>query len=275
MNLLGIALISQPKNQNRIKMKKSFYGLFAFLLINGMAFAQPVLKFTGESHDFGEVVEGKLASHEFEFTNVGNQPLIVNNVQASCGCTSPFWTKEPIMPGKTGKIKGTYNSAGRPGPFNKTLTVMSNAENSSKMLTIKGNVIKKEDKVYTEEQKKNSPKLTLEKSSYKVGKLEVNQKGTAKISIVNKGIDPLEIDNVTSPCGCTSFSMNKGSIKAGETGILEITIAPKKKGTFKEEISISSNDINTPSFRVYVEGEAIESFSPSSIKEGGGSNIFK
>lgn len=256
-------------------MKYKLLSILAMALMHGISWAQPVIKFSRESHDFGEVIEGKLASYEFEITNVGNQPLIVNNVQASCGCTSPFWTKEPIMPGKTGTIKATYNSAGRPGPFNKTLTILSNAENSNKMLTIKGNVVKKEDKVYTEEQKKNSPKITIEKSSFKIGKLEVNQKGTAKITVTNKGVDPLEIDNVSSPCNCTSFTMNKGSIKSGESAVLEITIAPKQKGQFKEEVSISSSDINTPSFRVYLEGEAVESFGPSSIKEGAGSNPFK
>ncbi|HRH34799.1 MAG TPA: DUF1573 domain-containing protein [Catalimonadaceae bacterium] len=256
-------------------MKNLTLSLTFLLLYAGFAQAQAIIKFSRESHDFGEVIEGKLASYEFEVTNVGNQPLIVNNVQASCGCTSPFWTKDPIMPGQTGKIKATYNSAGRPGPFNKTLTILSNAENNNKLVTIKGNVIRKEDKVYTEEQKKNSPKISIEKSSFKVGKLEVNQKGTAKITVLNKGIDPLEIDNVTSPCGCTTFSTNKGSIKAGESAVLEITIAPKQKGTFKEEVTISSSDINTPNFRVYLEGEAVESFSPSSIKEGGGANIFK
>ena len=257
-------------------MKRLLSTTFAMLLLSAMAMAQPAIKFMEEGHDFGEVIEGKLASHEFEIMNTGNQPLIINNVQASCGCTSPFWTKEPIMPGKTGKIKATYNSAGRPGQFNKSLTVVSNAgTGSSKVLTIKGIVIKKEDKVYTEEQRKNSAKLVIDKSSYKVGKLEVGQKGAARITVWNKGIEPLEIDNVTSGCGCTTFSVNKGSIKAGESAVLEIIITPKQKGVLKEEISISSSDVNTPSFRVYLEGEAVESFTPSNMKEGAAGNMFK
>ena len=103
----------------------------------------------------------------------------------------------------------------------------------------------------------------------------MNQKGTAKVVVWNRGVDPLEIDNVTSPCACTSFSMSKGSIKAGESGLLEITISPKQKGPFKEEVSISSSDINNPSFRIFLEGEAIESFSPSNMREGAGGNVFK
>jgi len=256
-------------------MKNYFFSALTFIFIGGVALAQPAIKFNSENFDFGEVIEGRLASHEFEVTNTGNQPLIVSNVQASCGCTSPHWTREAIMPGKSGTIKATYNSAGRPGQFNKSLTITSNAGNGSKTVFIKGNVIKKEDKVYTEDQKKNSAKLSIEKSLYKVGKLEVNQKGTAKVIVKNTGISPLEIDNVTSPCGCTTFNVNKGSIKTGETGIIEIIISPKSKGTFKEEVSISSSDVNTPSFRVYLEGEAVEGFTPSNMKEGAGSNVFK
>jgi hypothetical protein len=254
---------------NRIK---NFF-LSAGILFSGMVLAQPAIKVSEENHDFGEIIEGKMASHEFQVTNTGNQPLIISNVQPSCGCTSPHWTKEAIMPGKIGTVKATYNSSGRPGIFNKSLTIISNT-GSPKILHIKGSVVKKEDKVFTEEQKKNSARIALEKTSFSVGKLEVGQKGIARIKVSNKGIDPLEIDNVTSPCGCTTFSMSKGAIKAGESAILEISISPKQKGVFREEVNISSSDINTPGFRVFLEGEAVDSFTPG-MKEGAGSNPFK
>jgi hypothetical protein len=272
--VIGIRLFLRFKTDT-FKMKNLLSLMIAGFISVGIAVAQPAIKFADENHEFGEVIEGKLASYEFQITNTGNQPLIISNVQASCGCTTPYWTKDPIMPGKTGSIKAAYNSSGRPGPFNKSLTVVSNAGNGTKTLHIKGNVVKKEDKVYTEEQRQKSPKIVIEKSSFKVGKLEVNQKGTARVTITNRGIDPLEIDNVTSPCGCTTFSMSKSALKAGESGVLEVTIAPRQKGVFKEEVSISSSDINTPSFRVYLEGEAVESFMPSNMKEGAGSNVFK
>ena len=254
---------------------KYVFLLLATALFGGAAIAQPTIKFLEETHDFGEVIEGKLASHEFVVSNMGNQPLILSNVQASCGCTSPVWSKEPIMPGKSGIVKAMYNSVGRPGQFNKSLTITSNAANGTKTVFVKGNVIKKEDKVYTDEQKKNSAKLLIEKGSYKVGKLETGQKGIAKITVMNKGISPLEIDNVTSPCGCTTFTVGKSQIKAGESAILEVAIAPKQKGPFKEEISISSSDVNTPNFRVFLEGEAVESLGASPMKEAGGANLFK
>jgi len=98
------------------------------------------IKLDNDSHDFGTVSEGPAADHIFMVTNTGKEPLVITKVQPSCGCTTPSWTKEPIAPGKTGEIKASYGTQGRPGTFTKTLTVFSNAGN--KVLTIKGNVEK-------------------------------------------------------------------------------------------------------------------------------------
>ncbi len=101
---------------------------------------KPVMAFPSESHDFGEVPEGEKYTHEFTFTNNGKEPLIISNVKASCGCTTPEWPKEPIMPGETSAITAVYNSKGRPGPFNKSITITSNAYKPTKRLFIKGKV---------------------------------------------------------------------------------------------------------------------------------------
>lgn len=100
----------------------------------------------GETHDFGAVPEGPSAETVFEFKNVGNEPLIIQNASASCGCTTPEWPKEPILPGKTGKIKVRFNTAGRGGqPFDKTVFIASNAvsEKERYELHIKGTVTAK------------------------------------------------------------------------------------------------------------------------------------
>jgi hypothetical protein len=96
--------------------------------------------FSTESHDFGTVAEGPAANYEFEFKNTGKEPLLIETVHASCGCTTPSYSKEPIAPGKSGVIKASYNTVGRPGAFTKSITVTSNA--GTKVLTIKGNVEK-------------------------------------------------------------------------------------------------------------------------------------
>lgn len=97
-------------------------------------------KFKEEIHDFGEVPEGPLAECDFEFKNVGKEPIIIQEAHGSCGCTVPKWPQEPILPGKKGVIHVAYNSAGRPGPINKTVTINSNAQQSPLVLQIKGNV---------------------------------------------------------------------------------------------------------------------------------------
>ena len=98
------------------------------------------MAFKTEVHDFGTIAEGPAAEYEFTFTNTGKEPIIKQHVQASCGCTTPSYSKDPILPGKTGAIKASYNTVGRPNAFSKTITITSNAGN--KVLTIKGNVEK-------------------------------------------------------------------------------------------------------------------------------------
>jgi hypothetical protein len=91
-------------------------------------------------HDFGKIPKNKPVTAEFKFTNSGKVPLTLSNVQASCGCTTPDWTKEPVAPGKSGFIKATYNAAAT-GPFSKSITITANVESGQQILTIKGEVV--------------------------------------------------------------------------------------------------------------------------------------
>ena len=105
-------------------------------------YAQGVLTFEKTTHEFGDVKEtGGPISVDFKFKNSGDQPIIISNVQASCGCTTPDWTKTPVGPGQTGYIKAQYNPLGRPGQFNKSMTVTSNATEGTTVVFIKGNVV--------------------------------------------------------------------------------------------------------------------------------------
>jgi len=101
---------------------------------------QAEIKFEEESHDYGTIKEGTLAVKEFKFKNTGKEPLIITIVGSSCGCLAAEWPKDPIRPGSSGIIKATYNSQGRPGGFQKSITVQSNAKTSMKTLTVKGTV---------------------------------------------------------------------------------------------------------------------------------------
>jgi hypothetical protein len=100
------------------------------------------IAFKEETYNFGEIPEGPQVTHEFKFTNTGKEPLILSNVRASCGCTTPSWPKEPVLPGKDAAILVTYNTQGRPGNFSKVITITSNADQPSRVIDIKGEVIK-------------------------------------------------------------------------------------------------------------------------------------
>ncbi|SCD19364.1 putative secreted protein [Proteiniphilum saccharofermentans] len=128
-------------------MKKvSLIVLFA-VLVSGMAFAQqkPEMDFKRTEHNFGTIKEeiGSVST-QFEFTNTGKSPLIIQRVSASCGCTTPSYTKEPVLPGKKGTISATYSTVRRPGTFNKTIRVYTNVPDTVYVLTIKGNVTPKQ-----------------------------------------------------------------------------------------------------------------------------------
>jgi hypothetical protein len=103
--------------------------------------ADTTVKFTETTHDFGELLQSNgPQTYAFEFTNTGSEPVLIQNVQPSCGCTTPGWTKEPVEPGQTGVVQATYNAAAV-GPFNKSLTVTTNSTPSTIILYIKGKVI--------------------------------------------------------------------------------------------------------------------------------------
>ncbi len=104
----------------------------------------PVFEFESETHDFGEIEEGTLAEHNFVFKNTGDSPLIITSAQGSCGCTVPNPPKEPIAPGATAEIKVSFNSAGRAGNQQKTVTLNANTTPATKILRISAQVNPKE-----------------------------------------------------------------------------------------------------------------------------------
>ena len=100
-----------------------------------------LIHFTEETHDFGLINNDKgVVSTEFEFTNQGNAPLVILSATADCGCTRPEYPKNPIAPGKKGKIKVNFIPAGYLGSFSKNIKVKSNGSKKMKVLKITGTV---------------------------------------------------------------------------------------------------------------------------------------
>ncbi|MDX2195871.1 MAG: DUF1573 domain-containing protein [Cytophagales bacterium] len=130
-------------------MKKIFYLLTILsvaIFLSSFTF-QPApgsgadIVFEKSSQEFGDIKQGQVVNASFKFKNTGKEPLIISNVQTTCGCTVPAWPKEPIAPGKSAEINATFNSAGKMGMQNKVITVFSNAKNPQAQISIVCNVV--------------------------------------------------------------------------------------------------------------------------------------
>ena len=112
-------------------MKKLLFSIAALVFTTAI-FAQKksddVAKFKTETLELGKLKQDIPTAGVFEVTNIGKEPLVIQNATGSCGCTTPEWPKEPILPGKSAKITVHYNTQGRPGPIFKSVFIQSNAQ---------------------------------------------------------------------------------------------------------------------------------------------------
>lgn len=115
---------------------------FTSLNIQGANEGKASIKLPESTWDFGNIKEkGGAVSHEFEFYNDGTGNLVILDATAQCGCTKPEYSDKPVAPGKKGKIKVTYNPIGRPGSFEKTVTIRTNGKPKKAYIKIRGNVV--------------------------------------------------------------------------------------------------------------------------------------
>jgi hypothetical protein len=215
---------------NRLAMKRLFtvcICLFTFGLLD----AQPQITFSTKKHDFGSIKEadGKV-SYMFTFTNTGNAPLAIQNVEASCGCTSPEWTKEPVKPGKSGMVKATFDPKNRPGHFVKQLTITSNASNSREALEISGSVVAR---VLTVEEQYP---FSVDKLRFKSGTLEMYKVlatavRTENFEVYNSGDTPAIVQFENVPAHFT-LSAEPVSIPAKSKGVVRCVYNAAKKNDF-------------------------------------------
>lgn len=161
--------------------------------------AKSQITFEKLQHNFGTFKEELgVQSVSFNFKNAGTVPLILNNVQASCGCTTPEWTREPVAPGAKGLIKVSYDPRNRPGVFNKTIRVSSNAENADVVLTILGEVT---PRARTIEEDYPNEIGTLRAKTNHIAFTSIKQNQIKKDSseIVNNSDQPVQLSFKTPP----------------------------------------------------------------------------
>lgn len=226
------------------------------LVFAGGAMAQmtePVL-FREKIFDFGKITESEgPVEHEFEFYNNTGRQLKVISVKASCGCTTPGWTQEPIATGKPGFVKARFDPRGRPGYFNKSLTVTTDFDGQPIVLQIKGQVVTGEFNAASWPGKSGS--LRLKSNSFNLGRLFVNREPiTKEFDVYNAGDKAIAITKVMGP-PYLKIEAPK-SIQPKEYGVIKILydVAQKKQlGFASDNVELETDDEAQPlkSFSVY------------------------
>ena len=177
-----------------MKKFRIVFVVFIALLISFQIDAQTKkanMSFKISQFDFGKIQESKgPVEVVFEFTNTGNEPIIIEKVEASCGCTTPTWSKAPVPRGGKGSIKAVFDPAGRPNSFDKTITVTSNSKNSPYVLRITGEVIPRGQTV-EEAYKTQMGEIRLMKNHVSFGRTFETDVKTETIELINTSANPI------------------------------------------------------------------------------------
>lgn len=251
---------------------KKYSLILICLALSFVAIAQKaVITFEEKTFDFGKVNEedGKI-THVFDFVNKGNSPLVINRVQASCGCTTPTWTKEPIEPGKKGSISVTYNPQGRPGAFTKSITVYSNASEDQFILTIHGEVIPKttgDSNPYPI----NMSGLGLKSKVIQMNNVDKGKTQVRALEVQNSLKTPIKVTVENLPAYLTA-SVSPDTFRPKQEGKITFTFDSKKCaqwGPVANDVFIAINGVKntTENFKVLVVSNVTEDFSKLTLDQ--------
>jgi hypothetical protein len=251
-------------------MKKSLILCFLVLFaVKTMAQEGGSITFEKTSHDFGTIKEETgSVSYEFKFTNTGKVPVIISNVKASCGCTTPGWTKEPVMPGQTGFIKALYNTTNRPGAFNKTLTVTANTEPASSTLFITGTVTPKV-KTPEEEFPKKIGKAWFNSDIFDFGAITNKDVVIREFPVYNSGSNPMVFLAPQTPKHI-QVVITPATLGPLQKGMIKITYDPKKKndlGPVSDKLTLVSDEAAENKKMITVKADINEFYGPLSAEQ--------
>lgn len=213
-------------------MKKAFVFLLSAIIplitLNAQT-KDASISFDFEVHDFGKIKEANgPATVNFQFTNTGSLPLMIRKVHASCGCTSPNWSREPVLPGKKGFVSATYNPKNRPGPFSKTISVISNANTPNKVLTIKGDVEPKPKTLEDVYRYNMGNKIRLKTNHMSFARVIKDKQKSQQVDIVNVSDQPVRISFNRIPAHLKLVA-NPETLQPGQKGVIAGTYDSKLK----------------------------------------------
>jgi len=242
-----------------MKLNLSVIMLFTALSL----FAQPRLAFDKLQHDFGRVSEGGGdATYDFTFRNTGTQPLVIQNVVTTCGCTTPEWTRQPIRPGETGFIKVAYDVKGRPGAIDKTITVHSNSTPASTNLRIIGEVVPV-DRNPSEAYRYPAGAIRLEDLHVSFKRVYSYERPTLVVTAYNPSPDPVKISFINLPAHIRAEAV-PATIRQGEKASIRVTYDAGRKndwGFVSDRISMILNDNKAVDYKLTVTATIEEDFS--------------
>lgn len=225
--------------------------------------AQPLMKLSATEHDYGKFKEeAGLQSYDITVTNAGNAPLVIQNIVASCGCTTPEWTRQPIPAGGTGTIKAIYDPKDRPGVFNKTLSVYTNSKPEVVVLTLKGEVIPREKTI---EELFTFPvgEVRFESNHLAFTNVKKTEKKIRVMQLVNTSKSPVKIEFDQTPAHLT-LKANPETLKPGQKGIVEGTYDATKNnnwGTVSDMVKVKLNGVLQENTYYYISANLVEDFS--------------
>lgn len=249
--------------------------IFAFLAVSLSVAVmaqtkQPQISWEKTSHDFGVFKEeAGMQTAVFEFTNTGEEPLFLSNVKASCGCTATDYSKEPIEKGKKGFVKASYNPQNRPGKFNKTITVTSNCENPTTILTISGEVVPREKGV-EDYYPKDFSGLRLKSAHMALNEVTNKTTKTDTIGVVNMTEKPMKVTFQNVPKHIkiwmepAQLAAKRPGDKMGQTGRIYVSYDGSQKGDWgflQDRIAIVVNDSVNSKNKITVSATVVEDFS--------------
>ena len=248
---------------------RSAFILSTLLFITAFVAAQPSIQFDESNHDFGEILEENgPVNHKFEFTNLGTAPLIVNNVKASCGCTTPGWTKDPVMPGERGYIEAQYNPLNRPGSFRKSLTIYSNSTSGNTSLYIQGSVTPKARSL-AETLPTKIGNLKLRTRTLNIGNITNNKVVEKKYDIYNDGETPISLLKVEAP-DFIKVSFEPETIAPGGSGKIVMAYDAANRndlGYVRDDITLTTNEAEMAMKKLSTIATIREYFPPMSAAE--------
>lgn len=252
------------------------FALFLFAAVNAQ-YAQTKMKVSETEHDFGKFKE-EAGRQTFDFivTNTGKDPLVIQNVVASCGCTTPEWTKQPIPANGTGKVTAIYDPKGRPGTFNKTLSVYTNSKPEVVVLVIKGEVIPRE-KTVEELFTFAVGAVRFESNHMAFTSTKKTEKKIRVMQIVNTSNAPVKVEFAGLPPHL-SIKANPETLKPGQKGLVEGTFDATKNtgwGNVNDMVKIVLNGVVQEKVFYYVSANLVEDFSSLSKEELENAPVFK